>query len=63
MRIPLDKNDPDWSHRLQVARSLQDQRLGCWDDRNLIMSLLIIQIQAIETIQRLQTELNAKGSR
>lgn len=57
-----DKITPDWSRRLQTARSLQDQRLGCRDDKTLIMSLLILQIQAIETIQRLQAELNAKGT-
>lgn len=59
--MPTDKTTPDWSRRLQTAQSLQDQRLGCREDKTLIMALLILQIEAIKTIQRLQAELNAKG--
>lgn len=54
----------DWTERRRVAESLLSQKPGCENDKNLIMALLILQIDAIKTIevQRAELDMKALGS-
>lgn len=51
----------DWTERRRVAESLLSKKLGCENDKNLIMALLILQIKAIKTIETLRVELDMKA--
>jgi len=51
----------DWTERRRVAESLLSQKPGCENDKNLIMALLILQIEAIKTIETLRAELDMKA--
>ena len=48
------------SQSRRVAESLLSKKLGCENDKNLIMALLILQIKAIKTIETLRVELDMK---
>ena len=51
----------DWTERRRVAESLLFQKPGCENDKNLIMALLILQIDAIKTIKVQHAELDMKA--
>lgn len=51
----------DWAESRRVAESLLSKKLGCENDKNLIMALLILQIKAIKTIETLRVELDMKA--
>lgn len=50
----------DWVESRRIAESLLSKKLGCENDKNLIMALLLLQIKAIKTIETLRVELDMK---
>jgi len=51
----------NWAERRRVAESLLSQKPGCENDKNLVMALLILQIDAIKTIEVQRAELDMKA--